>query len=176
MKRIWSLFFLLLASTLVLGSQSPGDWTKFDTVEGHFAILMPCQPKESKETTQSSVGPYDVTLHTCVSNGEMYMVGWVDYAPSFNFDDRKELDANRDNFVKGMNGTLKSSSAITYKNYPSLEFEGANENHTFQSRVYIVGRRPYMIIVIYPNGRDSSLNIRKFFSSFDMRSEVRTKG
>lgn len=176
MKRIASLFFLLLASTLVVGFQSPDDWTKFDTIEGQFSILVPCQPKENKETTQSSVGPYEVILHSCVSHDEMYLAGWVDYHRSFHFEDLKELEANRDNFIKGMKGTLKSSSAITYKNYPALEFEGSNENHTFRSRVYIVGVRPYMIIVIYPNGRDSSQNIRKFFSSFDIKSEVRTRG
>jgi hypothetical protein len=176
MKKISSLFFLLIASTLALGFQSPEEWTRFDTAEGHFSILMPCQPKESKETTQSSFGPYDVTLQSCSSNGEMYMTGWVDYAPSFNFDDQKELEANRDNFIKGMKGTLKSSSPITYKTYPALEFEGSTENYTFQSRVYIVGKRPYMIIGMYPNGRDNSQNIARFFSSFDMRPEVRTKG
>lgn len=129
---------------------------------------MPGKPAEEKETKESPQGPYTTNLVQGKSNGEVYLAAWVDYDPKFIFDTQKELDANRDNFVKTVNGTLSNSTRVTYKDNPGIEFEGTSPNFSFKSRVYVVGRRPYMLIVLFAAGTESSPTINKFISSFEL--------
>lgn len=96
----------------------------------------------------------------------VYLVGWVDYHPTFNFDRLAELEANRDNFVKGVAGKLLSSRRLNIDGYQALEFTVENEEKIFRSRVYIVGRRPYQIVIGSPKGIDDSANVDQFFNSF----------
>ena len=54
-------------------------------------------------------------LFTSKGKGEIFAVGWVDYDSKYNFDVQKELEANRDNFVKDVQGTLGSTTKINLK-------------------------------------------------------------
>lgn len=63
-----------------------------------------------------------VNMFLSRSNNDIFLIGWVDYEPGYNFDDQKELEANRDNFVSGVNATLVSSKNIEYKTFKGLEF------------------------------------------------------
>ena len=167
MKRTAALGVVLFAATLALGFQS--DWVKFESTEGNFSVLMPAKPTESKETKPSPHGDYTSTIYMAQGDGANFLAGWVDYQPSFNFDVQGELEANRDNFVKGVKGTLLNSRNIAFKNFKGLEFEGTTDKFSFKSRAFIVGRRPYLILVAYHPSADSAQMIDRFFSSFDVR-------
>ncbi len=55
----------------------------------------------------------------------MFLIGWVDYDPSFNFNRQAELEANRDNFVKGLKATLAEHVAqLTIDGYPGTRVYG----------------------------------------------------
>ena len=168
MKRTAAILFILFAATFAAAFQGAGEWIKFESTPGLFSVLMPAQPTEQKETKESAYGPYTTNLFLSKGNGEMYMAGWVDYDPKYNFDAQKELDANRDNFVKAVKGTLGSTTRITFKDNPGIEFDGSTPNFSFKSRVYIVGKRPYMLAAAFPAGGEGSPNINKFFSSFEL--------
>ena len=94
------------------------------------------------------------------------MVGWVDYDPSFKFNLQTELEANRDNFVKGIKGTLVESRSVKIDGYQALEFTAETPTRVFRSRVYMVGRRPYQIIIGSQKGADDSEQVNKFLDSF----------
>lgn len=146
---------------------TPGDtWSEFTSNEGRFSILMPGVPEASKDTVDSQPGPY--TTHLVVFKGErnVYLVGWVDYDPRFNFNRQAELEANRDNFVKNLKATLVSTRALKIDGYQAIEFTAETPQRTFRSRVYMVGRRPYQIVIGSPKGVDDSQNVDKFFNSF----------
>ena len=168
MKRIAAVFLLLFAVTLAAGFQDAGEWIKFESTPGLFSVLMPAQPTEEKETQESPYGPYTTNLFQSKSKDEVYIAAWVDYDPKYKFDVQKELEANRDNFVKAVKGTVGSTTSITLKGNPGIEFDGTAPNFSFKSRVYIVGRRPYMLIVLFPAGAEGSPNINKFISSFEL--------
>lgn len=34
----------------------------------------------------------------------MFIVGWVDYEENYKYDEQKELELNRDNFIKAIKG------------------------------------------------------------------------
>ena len=143
-----------------------GGWSKFTSQEGRFSILMPGTPENKEETTQSDHGPYTTHLFILRQPPNVYLVGYVDYDPSFNFNRQAELEANRDNFVKGISATLLSTKPLKIDGYAAIEFTAETAQRIFRSRVYMVGRRPYQIVIGSPKNVDDSANIDRFFSSF----------
>ncbi|HSK64501.1 MAG TPA: hypothetical protein VK893_11685 [Pyrinomonadaceae bacterium] len=143
-----------------------GGWVPFVSDSGRFTILVPSAPEETKETVQSEHGPYTTHLFITREPRYVYLIGWVDYDPSFNFNRQKELEANRDQFVKGVKATLISTQSLTIDGYPVIEFTADTAERTFHSRVYMVGRRPYQIVIGYPKGQSELAPIAKFFNSF----------
>ena len=172
-KKIPAVLSLVLFAALTASAQTPADWVKFSPEGSPFTVLMPTQPKEDKKTSDSPIGPYTNYLYTSVSpEREIYLVGWVDYDPKFNFDVQAELEANRDNFVKGMKAKLLSTTPIKLGTHPGIEFKAElTGEFDIVSRVYIVGRRPYQLIMVTPAGRDASANRERFFSSFQLAAK-----
>jgi hypothetical protein len=145
-------------------------WVKFTSDTGRFSVLMPDIPPEKTETTQSEHGPYTTHLFMVRDTQNVYLIGWVDYDPNFNFNKQSELAANRDNFVKGIKATLVSTRPMTIDGYQAIEFVAETTDRVFKSRVYMVGRRPYQIVIGYPKGEDDINTIDRFFNSFKVKS------
>lgn len=143
-----------------------GGWAQFSSPEGNFSVLMPEIPTEKTETTPSSHGPYTTHLFVVRDTTSVYLIGWVDYDPSFNFNRQAELEANRDNFVKGISAKLLTTRATVIDGYSALEFTAETADRIFKSRVFLVGRRPYQIVIGSPKGLDDSANTERFFNSF----------
>ena len=116
---------------------------------------------------QVAAGPAP-RMHSHDIAGEIFIVGWVDYDPKFNFDVQKELEANRDNFIKGVKAKLLTTTKASYGTNPGIEFTAESEQAFFRSWVYVVGRRPYQLIAVSPKGATSSPNVARFHSSFTL--------
>ena len=171
MKSFLVLVLLSVAVSLAAGFQQPA-WVKFNSAPGGFSVLLPAEPREEKKNTDSPHGPYTTVLYISKADSEVYLAGWVDYDPKFNFDPVKELEANRDNLVKTVNGKLLTSKKITLSGYQGLEFTGENARIAFKSQVFIVGKRPYLLCYVFPPGQESAPNGAKFFSSFQLKPKV----
>jgi hypothetical protein len=143
-----------------------GGWANFTSEEGHFSVLMPEIPTDKTETVDSAHGPYTTHLFIVRDTTSVYLIGWVDYDPSFNFNRQAELEANRDNFVKGINAHLVSTRPTMIDGYSAIEFTAETDDRVFKSRVYMVGRRPYQIVIGSPKGLDDSVSVNRFFNSF----------
>jgi len=143
-----------------------GGWVNFTSDDGHFSVLMPEIPTDKSETTDSAHGPYTTHLFVVRDTTSVYLIGWVDYDPSFNFNRQAELEANRDNFVKGIQAKLVSSRPTVLDGYSALEFTAETDDRVFKSRVYMVGRRPYQIVIGSPKGTDDTASVNRFFNSF----------
>jgi len=141
-------------------------WVHFNSEEGRFSVLMPQTPTDKTETEQSQHGPYTTHLFIVRDTTSVYLIGWVDYDPSFNFKRQAELEANRDNFVKGINATLLTTRPTVIDGYSAIEFTAETTDRVFKSRVYMVGRRPYQIVIGSPKDMDDSALAKKFFNSF----------
>jgi hypothetical protein len=141
-------------------------WVKFTSPSGRFSVLMPEIPPEKTETTDTAHGPYTTHLFVVKDTTSVYLIGWVDYDPSFNFNRQAELEANRDNFVKGIKASLLSSKATVIDGYSAIEFTAETADRIFKSRVLLVGRRPYQIVIGSPKGMDDTALVERFFNSF----------
>ncbi len=146
-----------------------GGWVKFNSPEGRFSVFMPETPQDKSETVDSAHGPYTTHLFVVKDTTSVYLIGWVDYDPSFNFNRQAELEANRDNFVKGINATLVSNHPTTIDGYSAIEFTAETGDRLFKSRVFMVGRRPYQIVIGSPKGQDASAETDRFFNSFKVK-------
>jgi hypothetical protein len=144
-------------------------WVKFTSDDGHFSVLMPELPQDKSETVDSQHGPYTTHLFVVRDTTSVYLIGWVDYDPSFNFNRQAEIEANRDNFVKGINATLLNTRPTMIDGYSGLEFTAETADRTFKSRVLLVGRRPYQIVIGSPKGMDNTALVNRFFNSFKVR-------
>ncbi|HEX6731025.1 MAG TPA: hypothetical protein VF074_13465 [Pyrinomonadaceae bacterium] len=174
MKRLWFQGVLIIAATLTIvaqehSRQTPDTWVRFNSELGRFTVMLPQNPTEKTETVRSNVGPYTTHLFSVRSVKTVFLVGWVDYAPSFNFVAQSELNANRDNFVKAINATVLNSNNARIDGYQSLEFTAETTDTVYRSRVYIVGRRPYQLIAGTVKGTDDETNVTRFFESFKIR-------
>lgn len=143
-----------------------GGWVNFTSEEGRFSVLMPETPTDKTETEDSAHGPFTTHLFIVRDTTSVYLIGWVDYDPSFNFNRQAELEANRDNFVKGVKARLLSTRPTIIDGYSAIEFTAETDDRIFKSRVYMVGRRPYQIVIGSPKGQDDSVNVNRFFKSF----------
>ena len=141
-------------------------WANFTSEEGRFSVLMPEIPTDKAETTESQHGPYTTHLFVVRDTTSVYLIGYVDYDPSFNFNRQAELEANRDNFVKGINARLLTTRPTIIDGYSAIEFTAETDDRVFKSRVYMVGRRPYQIVIGSPKDLDDSVNVKRFFNSF----------
>jgi hypothetical protein len=156
-----------------IATADPNDagWVRFTSESGRFSVLMPETPTNKTDTTPSEHGPY--TTHLFITRDKntnnVYLIGWVDYDPSFNFNKQSELAANRDNFVKGIKATLISTRPLQIDGYQALEFVAETSEMVFKSRVYMVGRRPYQIVIGYPKDTEDALTTNRFFNSFKVR-------
>lgn len=168
MKRFLQITLITLAinSTPLAQDHAPDAWVKFTSEFGRFSVLLPERPTEQTETTPSEHGPYTTHLFVAKSAKSVFVIGYVDYDPSFNFKPQNELDANRDNFVKGIKATLINSRNLTLNGYQSLEFTAETADATFRSRVFIVGRRPYQVIVRTDKSFNDQEDTIRFFESF----------
>ncbi|HEY8224803.1 MAG TPA: hypothetical protein VIG25_05955 [Pyrinomonadaceae bacterium] len=143
-----------------------GGWVRFTSPEGRFTVLMPETPTDKQSVEQSEHGPFTTHLFIVRDTQSVYLIGWVDYDPNFNFNRSLELEANRDNFVKGVSATLLTTKTLEIDGYPALEFTCETPDRIFKSRVYMVGRRPYQIVIGSPKGQDDSISLNRFFGSF----------
>ena len=190
MKRILAISLMLLGLSIAVKAQehsprpttnpntappvnSPVDnsgWVRFTSDEGRFSVLMPETPTDKAETTPSAHGPYTTHLFIVRDTASVYLIGWVDYDPSFNFNRQAELEANRDNFVKGISAKLISTRPTVVDGYSAIEFTAETTDRIFKSRVYMVGRRPYQIVIGSPKGFDDTASFNRFFNSFTVSS------
>jgi hypothetical protein len=102
---------------------------------------------------------------TAGSQQGIFVVAYADYAVS---DPKRELDANRDSFLKGMKATLVSESDIKLQDNPGREIKATRDNLSIRSRIYLVGIRYYQIVAITPATLPSNLEADKFFASFEL--------
>ena len=166
--RFLTLALALVALLLPAAGWAQAPWVTVDPAGGGFSVQMPVTPTRNASKAPEDMG--DVELYVATADREVYLAGWVDYVPSFTFDTQAELAANRDNFLKGMEGaTLTGSKARNLGEHPGIEFTGEGPGYFIRSRVYIVGRRPYQLIAVVPAAKAASPNIARFLDSFTLK-------
>lgn len=161
---------LIFGSAIVVSAQA---WVKFAPEGGRFEVMLPPgTPERSADTKESANGPYTTVLYILRSGDRVYLMGYVDYDPSFNFNVKAELVANKNNFLKAFKESkLLTEKETTLAGNPGLEFTAdLSSTRGVISRVFIVGRRPYQLIVMSTKGSDQAPAM-KFLDSFKLTNK-----
>ena len=160
---------MILVLVLLLAQ---ANWIAFNSADTTASFRAPCQTKASK-----TVGPpengnpahTDYVFLCQTPDEEMYLFGFTDYEAGYKFNDEAEMRANRDNLLKGLTGTtLLTSNPITYQGIRGIEFTAnwMTQNRLVTSRVFVIGARPYMLVIATPINQNRADNIRRFLTSF----------
>jgi len=154
------LLIILLVAFSASGLQN--NWVKIEPLGGGFSVMIPSVPKEQNKIDET----YSSHSLSAVTPSTVYIVEYGDYAPSIHLDVPGELAANRDNFVKSVEGKLISSKEINLDGHPGLEFIAENSQASMKSRVYVIGNRVFTLAVAVLNGKSDAENVDRFFGSF----------
>lgn len=167
---------ILIVAALMFGvlstvSVAQAQWKKFTPTGEAISVLFPVEPKASMETKDSQHGPYTTHLFSAFDQGTFYIFGYTDYDPNFNFGLQAEINANRDNLIKGIKAKLTGEAPITVVGNKGIEFTAETDSGMFfTSRVFIISRRPYQLAIATRKGADQT-NGRKFLESFELAAK-----
>jgi hypothetical protein len=166
-KRAACVFLLAL-----IGCQQ-ATWEKFSSSEGAFSVLMPGTPTQQVRTAKTSSGSIDAHMFLVEHRDVAYIVAYSDY-PNPMIQERTPkliLDGARDGAVANLQGKLVGESIISLDGHQGreLQIESPDGKVTVTARIFLVDRRLYQVMVLTPQGKDSSEDVRKFFDSFRLQ-------
>jgi hypothetical protein len=165
---------VLIAAILLLtcdSQQATGstqsDWSVFSPEGGGFSVNLPGKPTErslpqSTETERTPSPVYELT-----SGGLKYVILYKDGLVSAEVTQRdKFLEMAAEAGIISAGGKVVSNKPVSLGDYPGRELKGEVAGFLYQSRVYLVNQRLYVLIVWLPAGKAGSENAAKFFQSF----------
>ena len=165
---------LLLSSSAGFAFQAVVEWSKVDSPEGRFSVVMPKKPETGVREVDTAVGK--LALHTFGTSNNIghFMISYADYpeAPQTGTAQEAVLDGVRGGVVKGLNAELTSETRVTINGNPGRELrmkrvmEGAEV--VFSWKMFLVGRRLYQMGVATTKADAESPDIQKFFLSFQL--------
>jgi len=126
---------------------------------------MPVEPRNQTEKKETDSGTIVSNIWIAKPEFGIYLLGITDYP--IDIETKRELELDRDNFLKAVNAKLIDDSDISLNCSPGKEFTGASDTYTFRSRVYVVGRRVYQIVAGEPTSTIDSARVKKFLESFE---------
>jgi len=171
----------------MLGMQAPsGAWLKFEAPDKSFSLQVPTKlepmPRKTKDTTvskkkdekgveQDVKGQIITDLWLGRLNDGLYLAGVTDYPVQVGLE--RELDLDRDNFLKAVDATLVSESKITQNGYAGREFTATNKQYadTFKSRIFTDGWRSYQIVAREPSSSFDGKRVDAFLQSFQIAAK-----
>src|SRR5215510_8390745 len=154
-KRLSALLVFLFLVGPPLNASQAGEWIKVSPLGGGFSIMMPASPKEENKVGDT----FTAHLFSTMTDKTIYIAEYGDYAPSIHLNVAGELAANRDNFVKEIEGRVLESKEITLDGRPGLEFTAESAQVSAKCRVYLFGNRVFMIAAGVPSGRSDAENV-----------------
>ena len=161
----FSLIVLFCAVSVAQSFPQTDQWKRFSSAEGRFAILLPDQPVRTVQSKDTGAGRVVMSFFTTRSDDGVFIVAYADYSMG---EAKRELNANRDSFLKGMKATLVSESDIKLQGNPGREIRASRDKLTIRSRIYLVGGRYYQMVAITPMTLPGDVEADRFLTSFEL--------
>jgi hypothetical protein len=168
MKGIAIVILVLISTGIGSGFQGSGRWFKYNSPKGRYSILVPGEPRLSRQEILTSNGK-KVTQYraTAAEANFAVFVGYYDYASAMTY----SLKQARGGIVASL-GTLLSESEISLEGHPGLEMnisaKRPNEpEFLVRVRIYDVDRRVYVLQFIIPRSEDNDISAQKAMKYFD---------
>lgn len=182
-NAIITLILVLTTASIAHGFQI-SEWINFSSNKGQFSVSLPAEPEEEIQNTQ--IQPFDFKtgktldkkvaatsylVRSLTAEG-IFMVVWVDYESTFTFDTAGELIANRDSFLRESGARLLTEKKIEFNGSPALEFTAEKSpGILITARIYIIDKRPFVLVAAMKNQAEQNHNANKFLSSFKITAK-----
>ena len=98
----------------------------------------------------------------------VYALVWIDYGEPMKLTVQGELRANRDNLLRKMGARHIRTTPISLEGNPGIQFTGETKFTLITSRVYVVGSRPYLLLVMSRKRENREVEIKRFLHSFQL--------
>ena len=145
------------------------DWIVFSPKNGGFSVKLPSKPTErslsqNTEPGQTSSPP----LYQLASEGLTYVITYRDDPFYKDAQTSEFLETVAEAGITRAGGKVTSNEPISLDGYPGREVKGEMAGFFYQSRVYLIKQRLYVLIVWLPAAQTGSENAAKFFKSFQV--------
>lgn len=174
MKPLLALFLTVAFLGLSVSGQALEKWVKYASVEGRYAVLLPAEPKLSKQDVKNKDGLALTQYLSQVAKGNgLLMVGYFDYAADKTF----SLQKAQEGMIANIKGTLVSEEPVSLgRNAGKAVRVKASANgidFVALSRFFDVDRRIYILIYLFPekeSEQEHKPQADKFFDSFSVNA------
>ncbi len=173
---VGGLVLLSIVGLLGYRAWAPGSgWIKFSAPDGSFTILMPVEPDLEEHDAVSETGKPPTTFHfaTAKSPTSYFFCDYWDlsYTPADEEDAQMTMAGSRDGLIDQADGKLLSSQASKSAGQYTQTFKSTtSDDGLMEGRIFIIGRRLYILAVARPAEEDDA-DTQRFFGSFKLSPE-----
>ena len=166
MRKILAAVLSLSTVSIAFASQ---EWTRFSPPDGRCSVSTPVKLEGTIENVNDRlIGPYTFQMFQGRAGEVLYGVAWVDYGEPMKLTVQGELRANRDNLLRELGATHIRTTPISLGGNPGIHFTGETKSILITSRVYVVGSRPYLLLVMTRKRENREVEIKRFLDSFQL--------
>ena len=164
---------MILVATEVLHLSSEPRWEKFTAQDGSFSVFMPTKPKaENRSVAVNGVKMESYSFSAWSRSGAEFTLSYTDAPmPPSAAAGEKMLDAQLQNLTQGDERRMIAAEKLNVNGYSARKYQGITEDGSeADEKLFIVGRRLYILLVMHDKGKASS-DVTKFFDSFAFKTK-----
>ncbi len=172
--RIMGVLSVALALSVGIAFAGEMKWANYSSTEFGFGGLFPVTPevKSDNNKVQLNGKTYTVTMHTISAkgaNGSICLVVHAIY--TWPIDIEPELIADRDNFTKGISGSVTTSKRTTSSRgkgtaLPALLFDATSATYDWSSLIVIDRQNVYEVAGGVPKAGGHRLDLARCVDGF----------
>lgn len=156
-----------------LASSAEREWNSYQPGNNACFIRLPANPEYQTQIVDATVTHIYVARDSARTPPFVYTLTFGDY-PKEKFIDKespkKILDADRDGFVKAVNGKVLSETSVTKDGNPgrAIEISAEGGQARYFLREFLVDNRIFHLAVCVPAASAADADVGKFFDSFQL--------
>ena len=170
-----NIVLIVLAAPAVLFAQA----SKITSSEGGYSVIFPVPAARQTDPPKTENGvTYSSEMYSATLEGQMFLTVYTRYEGT-TINTEKELQANVDNFVKGLSGTGTTTKAIQYsspwRTIAGIEFTCQTAELSTHGKFFVAGSEVWGIVYGARKGSESAVIEEQFFRSLEIGG-ARAKG
>lgn len=151
------------------------EWQEFDSPSGTFQVKLPTLPQRATQTIKDpksqTIRQYDMYVAQ-QNNNTTYMISAVRYINNKESPETLQKSMISDLLASNPSNQLKTMSAGSYKQFPTIDFTITNDTNTIDGMTFMDGETLYILSTIFSNQRYNPEDYQFFVKSFDLTNKL----
>lgn len=145
--------------------EDKSDWQEVSLKSGSFSVLMPGSPQEFRDVLETAGGIFNLKGFVVEGDFGRFIVGYSDEGVELG-KTASILGSVGDGLINRVGGEVVRYRVIDLASHPGRELRLQNSGEVMIFRLYLVGRRLYVLGVSTSRGKEGDSQVGKFFDSF----------